>query len=268
MGHRLAIVAALFVCSATAAARPAPDPLRPPADKPVKRAKPHHLSAKAQAHYARALKLYRQKKYDDAKKELELANQLSPDPDLHYALAIVDIALDQCEDAIGELQAFLDTPHGDNAIKAASDGIQTCKDKLPPPPPPAPPPPPPTPPPAPKPVPVITHERHHWYGDKLGDGLVLTGTIAGVAGAYFYTQALSALDAADASTTLADHARHVDDARHQRTYALVAAGTGLALITGGVIRYLTHDRGEEPRTNVAVVPLTTGGMITISGSWP
>jgi hypothetical protein len=265
------MVVALFVSSTTAMARPAPDPLRPPADKPAKRGKsPPRLSAKAKAHYARAVELYRRKKYDLAKQELELAGEASPDPALHYSIAIVDIALDQCDDAISEFQHFLDAPHGDDAIKAASDGIQTCKDRLPPPPPPAPPPPTP-PPPEPEPHPVVhatSASTRHWYRDWLGDGLVATGAISGIVGLVFYSQALGELDAADASKTLADHARHVDNAGQLRTEALVAGSVGLALVTGGVIRYLAHDRGEEPRRNIAVVPLRGGGVITMSGSLP
>jgi hypothetical protein len=81
-----------------------------------------------------------------------------------------------------------------------------------------------------------------------------------------YRAAVNDLDVADASMTLAEHAHHVDDAHTMRTYSLVFAGTGLALVTAGIVRYMHHDRHEEPRS-IAVMPTSGGGMLTISGSF-
>src|SRR3569623_1485659 len=127
MGARLALVIACALPTIAMAA-PKSDPLRPPADarpRPASAAK----RASAKSHYTRALKLYKQKKYRAAHDELVLALKLAPDPDLHYALALVDIELDRCEDVISELQAFLETPHGEAATKSATDSIATCKAK-------------------------------------------------------------------------------------------------------------------------------------------
>jgi len=242
-------------------ARPDVDPLRPPADKaPTPPTSSQRAAAKT--HYTRALKLYRQKKLEAARKELEQALQLTPEPDLHYAIAKIDLELDQCAEAITELQKFLETPHGPNATKAATDQLDTCKAKLAPPPPPAP-----APEPTPRPAPVV-HARPRWYHDWLGDGLVGAGAVSGLVGLLCYRAAVSDLDVADASMTLPEHARHVDDAHRMRTYAIVAAGSGLAFVTAGIVRFVTHDRGGEVRGSVAVVPTDGGGMISISGSLP
>jgi len=259
VGLRLAIVVASLVLPAAAMARPEADPLRPPAD-PQPKAPTAAQRASARAHYARAMKLYKQKKYEPARKELELALEATPDPDLHYSIAVVDIELDHCEDAIAQLEKFLETPHGPNATAAAKGSLETCKAKI------APPPPPPPPPPAPKPAP-IEDGSGRWYRDKLVDGLVAGGAVSGIIGLFCYRSAVSDLDAADASMTLADHARHVDDAHTMRTTSIVFGLAGVALVTAGVVRYVTHDRGHEPHGSVGVVPVAGGGLISFSGSF-
>ena len=258
MEIRLAIVVASLVLPAAAMARPEVDPLRPPADAQPK-APTAAQRASARAHYARAMKLYKQKKYEPTLEELRLALKAAPDPDLHYSIAVVDIELDRCEDAISELQTFLETPHGPNATAAAKSSIETCKAKI------APPPPPP-PPPAPKPVPIAAGPAH-WYGDRLVDGLVAGGAVSGIIGLFCYRSAVSDLDAADASMTLADHARHVNDAHTMRTTSIVFGLAGVALVTAGVVRYVTHDRGHEPHSSVGMIPVAGGGLISFSGSF-
>ena len=266
MSPRLALLVALLVVPATASAAPDADPLRPPADR---QPRPPTAAQRrsARAHYARALQLYRKQAYAAARDELELAYRLAPESNLHYAIAMVDVELDRCDDAITELEMFLGTPHGPKATKAAGDAIATCKAKLAPPPPP--PPPAPAPPPRPAPVKIHTSVRatRPWYRDRLGDALAIGGAASGLVGLVLYHQALGDLDAADKATTLAGHARDVDDAHRMRTYALVAAGTGLALVTAGLVRYWTRDRGEEPRRSLAVLPTAGGGMIALSGSF-
>ena len=252
-------MAAQLAVATTSIAAPAPDPLKPPSDrqpKPVSAAK----RASAKAHYAKAQKLYAKRQLEAARKELELARQAAPDPDLDYAIARIDIELDHCDAAIPELEKFLDTSHGPNATNAARAALDNCKDKLAPPPPPPPPPPPivKAPPPAPRP----------WYRDYLGDGLAGVGVASGVVSLLCYRAAVGDLDTADKSMTLAGHAQHVDDAHTMRTYSLVFAGTGLAFFTAGVIRYMRHDRGGEPHPGVAVMPVSGGGMVTLSGVFP
>ena len=260
MGPRVAIVVALLAVATPALARPAPDPLKPPAD-PKPRPATAAQRASAKAHYARALKLYDQRKLVAARKELELARKAAPDPDFDFAIARIDIELDQCDAAIPELEKFLETSHGPNATNAARFALDNCKEKVAPPPPP--PPEPTTPPPAPAPAP---HASRHWYRDWVGDTLVTAGAASGVVSLLTYRAAVNDLDVADASMTLAEHAHHVDDAHTMRTYSLVFAGTGLALVTAGIVRYMRHDRHEEPRS-IAVMPTSGGGMLTISGSF-
>lgn len=261
MGPRVAIAVALLAVATSARARPAPDPLKPPAD-PKPRPATAAQRASAKAHYARALKLYGQRKLEAARTELELARKAAPDSDFDFAIARIDIELDQCDAAIPELEKFLETSHGANATNAARFALDNCKEKAAPPPPP-PPPEPTAPPPAPAPAP---HASRHWYRDWVGDAVVGAGVASGVASLLCYRAAVNDLDVADASMTLAEHAHHVDDAHTMRTYSLVFAGTGLALVTAGVVRYMRHDRHDEHRS-IAVMPTSGGGMVTLSGSF-
>jgi hypothetical protein len=257
VGVRLPIIATLLAVPMASIAAPKPDPLKPPADHQPKQPTTHERAV-ARLHYARALKLHARKHLEAARKELELALETAPDPDYHYALAQLDIELDDCAAAVPELDAYLSTPHGPNATKAANDALDTCNAKLapPPPPPPAPPPPPPPPPPA-----------HHWYSDRITDGLVGGGVAFGIVSLLCYRAAVGDLDTADKSMTLPEHATHVDNAHSMRTYSLVFAGAGLALATAGIYRYMTHDRHSEPHHTIAVTPTSSGGMVTLSGSF-
>jgi hypothetical protein len=126
-----------------------------------------------------------------------------------------------------------------------------------------------------KPSPIVTEPepvktrivvgQQPWYKDKLGDTLMLGGITSSIIAFYFYRGALSDLDAADASMSLADHARHVDDAHGKRTYSLIAGGAGATLVSLGLVRYAFGNRTE--RHTVSIVPAHGGGVIAFSGSF-
>ena len=106
-----------------------------------------------------------------------------------------------------------------------------------------------------------------WYKDKLGDGLVLGGIAVAVVGVVEYRGALSDLDAAEnrsSTTTLAHYHDLLDSAHGKRTASIVLIGAGGALIAGGIVRYVLHDRTAEVR-GVGVAPARGGAMVSYAG---
>lgn len=119
------------------------------------------------------------------------------------------------------------------------------------------------------PAPVAAPQQSPWYKDKLGDGLVLGGVVAAVVGVFEYRSAVSDLDAAEdhsSAPTLARYNELVDRAHTKRTASIVLLGAGGALIAGGVVRYVLHDRTAEVR-GVGVAPAPGGGVVTYAGSF-
>lgn len=252
----------------------------------------------ARAHVARATRAHKEGRFDEARIELEAAVALAPRPDLLYALGQVHAKLGRCRDAEAYFRRYAATQHDPRITKVVDQAIAACQPApapaidRPPPTSPAPPPgsatssPPPasTPPPATDnpppaasrparpfaatrtaPAAVAPAAPHRWYQDKLGDGLVLGGLVAGAVGLIEYRSAQSDLDAAEQTTTLARYHALVDAAHDKRTAAiLLFAGSG-ALIASGVIRYALHAGDAEPG-GVTVAPVRGGGVITYAGS--
>ncbi len=235
----------------------------------------------ARAHVARATQAHKEGRYDEARVELEAAYALAPQPDLLYALGQVHTKLGHCRDAEVYFRRYAATQHDarvtqvvDHAIAACQPAAAPASATAPPTSAPSPPAPPTVSPPAPfaptrtAPAAVAPPPPHHWYQDKLGDGLVLGGLVAGVVGLVEYRSAQSDLDAAEdrtRTTTLARYHDLVDSAHGERTGAIVLFGAGGALLVGGVIRYALHASDTEVG-GVGVAPVRGGGAITYAGS--
>ena len=234
------------------------DELVPPHDaSSVSRA----AHAQAQRHFAKAQKLFKVKKYEDALKEIHDADDLDPQPAYLFAIAQVHVKLNHCADAITYFERYLATHPGNTAALVSQTAIDTCKAKLPPPPPPPKPEPPPPPPLAPKEepsAPKADRTVDHWYSNKLNDTLLATGVVSGVAGLLLYRAALGDLDVANQSTNVADHALHVQHAETMRTYALIAGGAGAALVSLGMWR-VTH------RHEIHAEPVAGGAVVSVTG---
>lgn len=254
-------------------------------------AKPFRESANS--HIDKATKAHKAGKFDVALTELQAAYDIEPQPKLLFAIAQVEAKLGNCDSAIEHYNQFLATTKDKAKQSVVKQAIAACKPKVeapppaavveeaPPPPeptptpvvePPPPPPPQPTPPPkpapvvvAPPPVATITTKRP-FYRDILGDVLVLGGVAAGVVSFVEYRGAVADLDDAEAAPSLADYNRLVDDAHSKRNLSLMLAGGSAVLLVAGVVRFAVHGGGET-RTNVAVVPTTSGGLITWSGGF-
>jgi tetratricopeptide (TPR) repeat protein len=104
-----------------------------------------------------------------------------------------------------------------------------------------------------------------WYHDVIGDALVVAGLGAGVGSVIMYTGAKSELDKAEAATNLGDYKDHRDSAESKQLVTFVLAGSGIALVTAGVLHYALRSSHGEHR--VAVVPTGDGGLITWSGGF-
>jgi tetratricopeptide (TPR) repeat protein len=254
----------------------------------------------ARAHVARATKAHKEGRYDEARVELEVAYALAPRPELLYALGQVHAKLGRCRDAEDYFRRYAATQHDPRVATVVDQAIAACQPAAAPTPaaerpaPATPTPSPATPTPAPsseppageppppavsRPAPPFAPTRtapaavappppRHWYQDKLGDGLVLGGLVAGAAGLVEYRSAQSDLDAAEdrtRTTTLARYHDLVDSAHGKRTASILLFGAGGALIAGGVIRYVLHADGAEVG-GVAVAPVRGGGVVTYAGS--
>ena len=104
-------------------------------------------------------------------------------------------------------------------------------------------------------------QASHWYGDVLGDVLVVGGVAAFVGAGIEYKGARSSIDDAANATTLDQYNKSVDDAHRKRPMSLILGGAGAALVAGGLIHYMIHGTHAETH-GVAVVPTADGGMIT------
>jgi hypothetical protein len=254
---------------------------------------------KAGVHIAKATQAHKEGRFNEARVELEAAYALDPRPDLLYAIAQVYAKLGNCSYATTYYKLFVAGQTDPQVVKVVDQAISACRStpepaaEPPPPPstpPPATPPPPqvsllvspppdlrpsPTPPSAPvtvskpAPAPALKRQRAPWYHDTVGDGLVLGGVAAAIVGIIEYRRALSDLDAAEdraSTTSLARYRELVGDADLKRTMSIVFTGTGGALVTAGIVRFVLHERTREVRT-VGVSPAQGGGVITYRGTF-
>jgi len=247
----------------------------------------------AKAHIDKAMKAHKAGKFDVALDELKAAYALDPKPDLLFAIAQVYVKLDKCEDAISYYEKFDAVTKDAQAKQVVAQAVDACKAKLKPEPPPPPdpvdtnPPPPdrqpdPQPdrqpqPPPPPPDPTLGRREDPFaagrserpsgtpfYKDKLGDAFVIGGVAAGAVSFVMWRGAVSANDDAEKATTLAGYNSKLDSAHSKRTLSVVFGGAGAALVTIGVIRYVTHGKKKES-AHVGMVPTDHGGLVTWLG---
>jgi tetratricopeptide (TPR) repeat protein len=221
----------------------------------------------AKVHLDKAGIAHKEGRYDDARKELEIAYTLDPNPALLYAIGQVHVMQGQCPQAITFYERFIASKPSEAQAKKAQEAIDTCKKLQ------AEKPPEDTKPVViekppekiivEKPVTVVTTTKP-WYTDVVGDVLVGLGLGAGVAGAIFYRGALSDRDAADRVMSYEQYDQLIEDSDKKQRIAIVLSASAGALILGGVVSYIVRDRTVETRT-VAITPTQQGGIVTWSG---
>lgn len=221
----------------------------------------------ARAHMEAAGAAYKEGRFEVTLEELDKAYALDPDPALHYSIGQVYVKLNRCQDAIASYERFLASKPPAAQADLANQAIETCKTQLA-----ARPVPEPEPRPQPQPEavpapaqPTTTDTRPAWYKDKLGLGLVGGGAVVTVVGLVMLSNAHGQIDDAEAAPSYGESQSIYDDARSARTTALIVTTIGVAAAGVGVWR-LVKKRGEE-RRGLALVPTTTGGLITYSGGF-
>lgn len=250
----------------------------------------------AKAHVAKATRAHQSGNFQEARAELEAAYALDPKPDYLYALGQVHAKLGDCREATSYYRRFAALQKDPQVARVVDQAIEACKpasdgapdepsDRPPADGAPA------TSPAGSEAAPRTTGaspsaaaarpspfggtrqppvaQRTPWYKDKLGDGLVLGGVVAGVIGLVQYRSAQSDLDEAEdrsSTTTLDRYEELVDGASGKRTTALVLAGAGGALIAAGVVRFVLVEGNTETR-NLAIAPARGGGVVTFGGSF-
>ena len=211
----------------------------------------------AQKHITRAGEAHAKGNYAEALQELTFAYALDPEPELLYAIGQVQMKLGHCSEAITFYKRFLATNPGSEDAGVAKKAIEACKvDKPAEPPPPVEPPPPIEPPkpppveppkPAPPPKPVVVTpvvEPRAWYRDYLGDALVASGLVAGVAGIVVYRSAVADRDAADTTRNYTQYNDLLDSANSKRNIALGLGAAGIVLAGIGIEHWTFAGHGE------------------------
>ena len=237
--------------------------------------------ADARTHMEAAAVAYKEGRFDDTLVELNKAYALDPMPELHYSIGQVYVKLNRCDDAILAYESFLASKPSRDRADMANQAIATCKaqqaqqasvkdgstvadNEAPPGMEPAPPPATATAGTAPTNEPVVdTHPA--WYKDKLGLGLTGGGAVLTVVGLVLYSSARGKISDAETAADYGQSQSLYDDAKSQRTTAMIVTVVGLAATGVGVWR-LMKKRSEEQR-GVAFVPTTSGGLITYSGGF-
>jgi hypothetical protein len=117
-----------------------------------------------------------------------------------------------------------------------------------------------TPPPAQGPAP------DHWYGDKLGDGLVIGGVVAAVAGAVLWAHGDGLVSQARTSRDYQQQTNLLSSAGSYETLGVVVVAVGVGAIAGGALRFaLRPSHPEAASVSAAIAP--GGGFVQVGGSF-
>jgi tetratricopeptide (TPR) repeat protein len=212
----------------------------------------------------KGIDLYKAGKYDEAAKALKGAYEADRKPETLFALAQAQRLAGDCTSAAANYHKVIAEVSDMNVAKLVQQNLALCeKDepKLPPEPAVAPPPEP-----APEPK-IVTRTvvRDVGHTDRVAAMLFGAGMLGLGASGGLYLAASSTRDAADSARTLDDHDRLASRASSEQVGMVVAAGVGLAAVGYAVFRWTRG--GEAGKTDVAIVPTTTGGAVWVSSSW-
>lgn len=234
------------------------------------------VKAEARVHVARATELHNASRFREALDELKTAYALDPAPSLLYAMGQIHVSLGECEQAIVFYERFLATKPSARSAALATEAIETCKMNPPPPVAGAPAEPPARaviprpiikvvmPPPPPPPRAVEARPARPWYTDHVGNALVASGVITGVASLVVYRSAVGDRDNANASASYDTYAALIDQAHTKRAYAIGLGVGGAALATAGVLHFVLSSRDTSDR-GVLIQPSRSGAAMSWVG---
>jgi len=200
-------------------------------------------------HFDQATAAFKDGRYDEALRELNVAYTIDPQAQLLYAIGQVYVMQGKCGDAITFYKRFLDTKPEPVKAGKAQEAIDTCQKLLAekalsqPPPPRQPPPPS---------LPPALPERTPWYSDWLGDTLVGVGVVAAGGSVAFITSARRERERADKETGYDGYDAQVARAHTKQNVAIGLGGGAAVLIGAGVVRYIL--RAGEERSTLGVTP--------------
>src|SRR5207237_10619748 len=104
------------------------------------------------------------------------------------------------------------------------------------------------------------------YDDKPADSLATAAVLGGAVGTGLYLAARKDIDDSATAATLQAHDDLVSKAHDLRTYAVIAGSVGGALAVGAILRWTTHDRGDEPpQISISTSPDGTGWGLAAAG---
>jgi tetratricopeptide (TPR) repeat protein len=219
----------------------------------------HADRAAAKPHVDAGAAAYAAGKYDEASSELERAYVLDPDPALLYARAQALRLGGRCGDAIALYREYLATNPNEQQAETTRTHLVACEQVVaeqPPEPSPATEPPPSAAPqtlPAPATQDSPTRDSPRWYSDRIGGALVIGGAAAiGVGVGFLVVSSRSRDDARNAELRV-DAVRALDDATLERRIGIAAIGVGVALVSGGVVRYLSL-RNQDADIAISMTP--------------
>lgn len=190
--------------------------------------------------------------YELAVREFTAAYKIDPQPAVLYAWAQSLRLGNRCSDAIAVYRRYLATNPNDAQTAATQHGISLCERARGPEhaPPPEPEPPPPPEPARPEPGPAIDDPRlRRWYADPVGGALVIGGAVSIGVGVGLLVRSSQNRDAAGGVVFRDDFLELLETATLQRRLGVAGLGLGAALVTGGVIRYVTR---RERQRDVAI----------------
>jgi tetratricopeptide (TPR) repeat protein len=248
------IAAILIVSGSEARAAPPREPL--PAARPFVEA---------------GVAAYKEGDYETAIRNFSAAYQRDPQPAILYAWAQALRQGRRCADAIAVYRRYLATDPNEAQIAAARHGISLCEKTQPLEPD--------QPAPAPEqpgapaseelapagvtpPVAPIDAPPRRWYRDPLGGALVIGGAVSLGVGAGFLVRSSQNRGAAGDAVFREEFVELLDTATLQRRLGVVGLGVGAALVTAGIVRYVTQrprDRGRAVSIAVAGRSLVVAG---------
>jgi tetratricopeptide (TPR) repeat protein len=178
--------------------------------------------------------------YETAAREFAAAYKIDPKPAMLYAWAQSLRLGNHCVEAIDAYRRYLATSPNEAQSAAARNGISLCERARP-----AEPAASSTEPARSAASPAIDDPRpRRWYADPLGGALVIGGVASIGVGVGFLVRSSQNRDAALDATYREDFVEQLDAATLQRRIGAVGLGLGAALVTGGILRYVT--RRDEP----------------------
>ena len=213
----------------------------------------------ARKEFEQGVAAYQKGDYVGAAEAFARSNIIEPDAETLFAWAQSERKLDHCDKATDLYNKLLEMDMPAENKEAVRVQIDECKAILEAQKPPPPPEPEPTPTPAPNP------EGRVWWKDPVGGALVGAGAVGLGLGVVFLVQGSSADKDKMSATNYDDYVKHNERATSRGQLGVISLVAGGALITTGVVWYVTQKK--SPSTTVTGWLDGHGGGLAVSGGF-